>query len=50
VSAPIDWDELDDPGLRPDGVTTADVPRRLAERGDPFRTVLATDQRLPRIS
>jgi hypothetical protein len=28
----------------------ADVPRRLAERGDPFRTVLATDQRLPRIS
>ena len=50
VSAPIDWDELDDPGLRPDGVRMADVPRRLAERGDPFRTVLATDQRLPRIS
>ena len=50
VSAPIDWDELDDPGLRPDGVRMADVPRRLTERGDPFRTVLATDQRLPRIS
>jgi bifunctional non-homologous end joining protein LigD len=50
VSAPIDWDELDDPGLRPDGVRMADVPQRLAERGDPFRTVLATDQRLPRIS
>jgi bifunctional non-homologous end joining protein LigD len=50
VSAPIDWDELDDPGLRPDGVTMADVPQRLAERGDPFRTVLATDQALPRIS
>jgi bifunctional non-homologous end joining protein LigD len=50
VSAPVDWDELDDPGLRPDGVTMADVPRRLAERGDPFRTVLASDQTLPRIS
>jgi bifunctional non-homologous end joining protein LigD len=50
ISAPIDWDELDDPGLRPDGVTMADVPRRLAERGDPFRTVLATDQTLPRMS
>jgi bifunctional non-homologous end joining protein LigD len=50
VSAPIEWDELDEEGLRPDGVTMADLPRRLAERGDPFRTVLLTDQRLPRIS
>jgi bifunctional non-homologous end joining protein LigD len=50
VSAPIEWDELDDPDLRPDGITMADVPRRLAERGDPFRTVLATGQTLPRIT
>ncbi|MFL6128019.1 MAG: DNA polymerase ligase N-terminal domain-containing protein [Mycobacteriales bacterium] len=46
VSAPIDWDELDDPGLRPDGITTRSVLDRLAERGDPFRTVL-TGQDLP---
>lgn len=50
VSAPIDWDELDDEGLRPDGVTMADLPGRLAERGDPFRTVLLTGQTLPRLS
>lgn len=50
VSAPIDWDELDDPDLRPDGVPMADVPARLAERGDPFRTVLRPDQTLPRIT
>ena len=47
VSAPIDWDELDEPDLRPDGITVRSVLDRLAERGDPFRTVLGTDQRLP---
>ena len=47
VSAPIDWDELDDPSLRPDGFTIGDVPGRLAERGDPFRPVLTTPQTLP---
>ena len=50
VSAPIDWDELDDPALRPDGITIDAVLGRIATRGDPFRTVLATDQTLPRIS
>ena len=50
VSAPIEWDELDDPALRPDGFTLRTVLDRVAERGDPFRTVLATDQRLPRIT
>ena len=49
VSAPIDWDELDDPGLRPDAITIRSVWDRLAERGDPFRTVLAGDQTLPPI-
>jgi bifunctional non-homologous end joining protein LigD len=49
VSAPIDWDELDDESLRPDGVTVRDVLDRLAERGDPFRTVLAPGQVLPPI-
>jgi bifunctional non-homologous end joining protein LigD len=49
VSAPIDWDELDDDSLRPDGFTVRTVLDRLAERGDPFRTVLTTGQVLPPI-
>ena len=47
VSAPIDWDELDSPSLRPDGITMATVAGRLAERGDPFRAVLGPGQVLP---
>ena len=50
VSAPIDWDELDDPALRPDGFTLRDVPQRLRERGDPFAGVLAQDQVLPTLT
>src|SRR5206468_4382646 len=34
VSAPIDWDELDDPSLRPDLFTIRSILDRLAERGD----------------
>jgi bifunctional non-homologous end joining protein LigD len=50
VSAPIDWDELDDPSLKPDGITIRTVPDRLAQRGDPFRTVLGPGQTLPPIT
>jgi bifunctional non-homologous end joining protein LigD len=50
VSVPIDWDELDDPDLRPDRWTIRTVLDRLAEKGDPFRPVLSTDQQLVRIS
>jgi len=50
VSAPIDWDELDDPSLRPDSFTIRDIFGRLADRGDLFRPVLDTDQVLPPIS
>jgi len=50
VSVPIEWDELDDPDLRPDGFTIRDVPGRLAEKGDLFRPVLDNPQRLPRLS
>jgi bifunctional non-homologous end joining protein LigD len=50
VSAPIDWDELDDPSLRPGSFTIRDFPARLAERGDPFRTVLTARQVLPPIT
>ena len=47
VSAPIEWDELDDPRLRPDRYTIRTVLRRLDERGDLFAPVLTTRQRLP---
>jgi bifunctional non-homologous end joining protein LigD len=49
VSAPIEWDELDDPSLRPDGFTIREVLARVDERGDPFRPVLTAQQRLPPI-
>ena len=50
VSAPIDWAELDDPALRPDGFTIRDMPERLARRGDLFATVLDPAQVLPEIT
>jgi bifunctional non-homologous end joining protein LigD len=50
VSAPIDWDELDDPTLQSGSFTIRDFPRRLAERGDPFRPVLTGRQTLPPIT
>ncbi|HEY3549396.1 MAG TPA: ATP-dependent DNA ligase, partial [Propionicimonas sp.] len=49
VSAPITWDELDEPWLRPDAFTIRTVLDRVAERGDPFRSVLLGDQVLPRL-
>ena len=47
VSAPITWDELDDPALRPDGFTIRTVLDRVAERGDLFGVVLGAGQPLP---
>jgi bifunctional non-homologous end joining protein LigD len=47
VSAPIDWDELDDPGLSPDGFTIRTILDRLAKKGDLFREVLNVGQHLP---
>jgi bifunctional non-homologous end joining protein LigD len=47
VSAPIEWSELDDPGLRPDGFTLDDVLARVERLGDPFLPVLSTEQNLP---
>ena len=49
VSTPIEWDELEDDGLRPDRFTIRDVLDRLAETGDPFRRLLFADQTLPAI-
>jgi bifunctional non-homologous end joining protein LigD len=47
VSVPIDWDELDDPDLRPDRWTIRTVLDRLADRGDPFHAILTQRQVLP---
>jgi bifunctional non-homologous end joining protein LigD len=47
VSAPIAWDELDDPSLRPDGFTIRTMLERVAERGDEFAVVLGGGQQLP---
>ncbi|MBO0728106.1 MAG: hypothetical protein J2P57_02530 [Acidimicrobiaceae bacterium] len=50
VSAPIDWDELDDPELTPDRYTVRSVVQRVAERGDLFHDVLDHPQQLPALS
>ena len=47
VSAPISWEELDDPALRSDKWTIRTLPARLAERGDLFRSLAGRPQRLP---
>jgi DNA ligase D len=47
VSAPIAWEELEDPGLASDRWTIATLPARLAERGDLFAGALRFDQILP---
>lgn len=50
VSVPITWDELDDPDLRPDRWTVADVADRVEQVGDLFAGVLQRTQRLPEVS
>jgi bifunctional non-homologous end joining protein LigD len=49
VALPIGWEELDTPSLRPGGVTVRTVHDRLADRGDPFLTLLAVEQALPHL-
>jgi bifunctional non-homologous end joining protein LigD len=50
VSAPITWDELDDPDLGPDRWTIRAILPRVAERGDLFAGVLTGAQELPPLS
>jgi bifunctional non-homologous end joining protein LigD len=50
VSAPIGWDELDDPSLRPGGFTIRTELDRVAARGDDFRAALGEGQQLPPIT
>jgi bifunctional non-homologous end joining protein LigD len=47
VSVPLDWDELDDPDLRPDRWTIRDVLDRLRAVGDPFTALVGVEQDLP---
>ena len=49
VSAPITWDELDDPALRPDRWTIRTVLPRLTEVGDLFAAALGPGQELPKL-
>jgi len=49
VSAPIRWEELDDPDLRPDGWTVATGPARFREVGDLFAAGPVTEQSLPEL-
>ena len=49
VSAPISWDELDDPDLRPDRWDIRTILTRLAERGDVFAPALELAQELPAV-
>jgi bifunctional non-homologous end joining protein LigD len=49
VSVPIRWDELDDPGLRPDRWTIRTVLDRLAAAGDPLAPLIGRHQQLPRL-
>ncbi len=36
VATPLEWDELDGRGLRADRFTVREVPKRVAEQGDPW--------------
>jgi len=47
ISAPISWEELDDPKLRPDRWTIRTLPKRLNEVGDLFAPALDRTQVLP---
>jgi bifunctional non-homologous end joining protein LigD len=47
VSVPIEWDELDDPQLRPDRWTIRTVLDRIAESGDPLLPLIGLPQDLP---
>ena len=49
VSAPIGWDELDDPDLRPDRWNIKTILDRVVERGDLFAPVLEIEQELPSV-
>ena len=48
VATPLDWDELGRRGLRSDFFTIRDVPKRVAERGDPWSDIARRGRSLTR--
>ncbi|MEJ7720819.1 MAG: hypothetical protein WKF58_10395 [Ilumatobacteraceae bacterium] len=50
VSVPIEWDELDDPEVRPDRWTIDTVGARLAEHGDSLAPLVGVAQSLPELA
>lgn len=50
VSAPIHWEELDDPDLRSDRWTIRTILDRVAAIGDPFAAVQTDAQELPELT
>jgi bifunctional non-homologous end joining protein LigD len=49
VATPLAWEELEDPELHPRRWTLATIPRRLEERGDPWRGINADARALPKV-
>ena len=49
VATPLRWEELEDPGLRPDGWTIRSVRERLASGGDPWEGIAGSAGALPRL-
>jgi bifunctional non-homologous end joining protein LigD len=49
VSAPLDWDELDDPDLRSDRWNIRSIIDRVRDRGDLFHPALEIEQVLPEV-
>jgi bifunctional non-homologous end joining protein LigD len=47
VAMPLDWEELDDDSLKPDGWTVHTAPDRLAKRGDAWSGISAHARALP---
>jgi bifunctional non-homologous end joining protein LigD len=47
VSVPLEWDELDDAGLRSDHWTVDTAPTRVGEVGDPLLHLIGRPQQLP---
>lgn len=47
LAAPLAWEELDDPALRPDGFTVANIMRRLSDGGDRWAGFFAARAPLP---
>ena len=48
VATPIHLDELDDPKLKPDRFTVANIAARLASEGDPWQGIARRARSLPR--